>query len=241
MNDIYAFGDIHGDLYKLKTLIERLYIKEKEDILIFLGDYIDRGKYSFEVIDYLIELKDKYNCIFIKGNHELMFLDFLKGNEYDEKIFMYNGGKTTIESYSKNGYNIDYKTKYYMRSVPYRHSNFYDKLLNYHETEDYIFVHAGIYPGIPIEKNPDEILFWDRSFIRSNKKYEGKTVVCGHTPSKNVLNKKNKICIDTGSCYESMGNLTCVKLPERVFISQGCTLNDIDENTHSILEPKSIK
>jgi serine/threonine protein phosphatase 1 len=112
--------------------------------------------------------------------------------------------------------------------LPYTHVAFYNKkLVDYYETEDFIFVHAGINPNTPLKRTPTEILFWDRHFIRTDKKYKGKTVVCGHTPSKHVLNEKHKICIDTGGCFRSMGNLTCVKLPERTFYSQGATLEDL--------------
>jgi diadenosine tetraphosphatase ApaH/serine/threonine PP2A family protein phosphatase len=76
-----------------------------------------------------------------------------------------------------------------------------------------------------LNKTPEEFLLWDRNFV-----YDGyfgpKTVVFGHTPSSKIMNEENKICIDTGACYESLGDLTCVKLPERTFIRQGYTLED---------------
>ena len=98
---IYAVGDIHGQLHKLRNLMDRLYMDDNY-LLVFLGDYIDRGDYSFEVIEYLIGLNNKYNCIFLKGNHEEMFIDFLSGIE--ESLFVINGGRKTIESYKNNKY-----------------------------------------------------------------------------------------------------------------------------------------
>jgi len=89
----------------------------------------------------------------------------------------------------------------------------------YHETDDYIFVHAGLLPGpIPLDKQPRDELLWIRfRFIGSNYDW-GKKVIFGHTPSNDVLVEENKICIDTGAAYN--GSLTAIKLPEETFIQQ---------------------
>lgn len=209
---IFAFGDIHGEFHKLKNLIDNINI-HKDDTLVFLGDYIDRGKMSFEVIEYLIELNTKYNCVFIYGNHESMFMDFLSG--INEGMFFVNGGVATIKSYSNNGYDISKDTFYSKRTMPISHDLFFQNLKKYYETEDFIFVHAGIYPNVDLNTLSDETLLWDRQF--SSIPYKGKVVVYGHTPNKKVLNEEYKICIDTGACFKSMGYLTCVQLPERNF------------------------
>jgi serine/threonine protein phosphatase 1 len=224
---IYAFGDIHGEFFKLKALIDRV-LPDKDSTLVFLGDYIDRGKYSFEVIEYLIELSNKYNCVFLEGNHENMFMDYMSG--IHEKIFIYNGGTTTIKSYYKNGFSI-LNNKYYLeRRMPKKHVVFFRSLKKYYETEDYIFVHAGIHPGTPLENMPDDILLWDRAF-HYMEHYKGKTVVFGHTPSTFPMNEEHRICIDTGACFDIYGSLTCVELPERKFTKQKSTLDDIDYET----------
>lgn len=211
---IFAFGDIHGEFYKLKHLIKKVatYLSNN-DVLIFLGDYIDRGKYSFEVIEYLIELKSSYTCIFLTGNHEEMFMDYLSG--LSERMFINNGGQDTLDSYLMNG--IDLKEK----RIPKGHLDFFRSTKSYYETKDYIFVHAGIDKNTSIEKTPDEILLWDNSVYYSE--YNGKTLVLGHTPNRIIKNEANKICIDTGSCFSDsgLGNLTCVMLPDREFFSQG--------------------
>jgi serine/threonine protein phosphatase 1 len=213
---IFAFGDIHGEFFKLEKLVDRLYFSD-EDTLVFLGDYIDRGKMSFEVIDYLIELNKKYNCVFLYGNHESMFMDFMSG--INEDMFVCNGGNKTIKSYGKHGYNIKNNTYYLNRKMPLKHIKFYQKLLRYYETKDYIFVHAGVCPGISLEESSDDILLWTRDFSYVNF-YDGKPVVFGHTPNSQILNEDHKICIDTGACFESMGDLTCVELPGRHFYRQ---------------------
>jgi hypothetical protein len=80
-------------------------------------------------------------------------------------------------------------------------------------------VHAGVYPGISLEESSEDILLWTRQF--SSIPYEGKPVVYGHSPNNVILNEEYKICVDTGACFESMGDLTCVQLPERNFYRQG--------------------
>ena len=225
----YSIGDVHGQFFKLNQLVKRLNIK-KDDILVFLGDYIDRGDMSFEVIDLLIALSKAFNCVFIRGNHEYMFMDYLSG--INEDLFIYNGGRKTIDSYKKHGYDVHQHTDYRDRHMPRSHIEFFQKLVKFYETEDFIFVHAGIHPSmgkleIPLERLPDEILLWDRGF--NYAKYNGpKVVVYGHTPNNRILNEKYKICIDTGACFDSMGDLTAVKLPERTFIRQGWTIGDLD-------------
>jgi len=221
--DFYAIGDIHSQYFKLKALVSRLNIKP-EDKLIVLGDYIDRGDMAFEVIEYLIDLERLYNCVFLMGNHEEMFMDYLSG--IHENIFIQNGGQKTIGSYERHGYDINRYTDYRKRKIPEKHMEFFSNLKMYHEEKDFIFVHAGISAIGPLDKQPSDILLWDRSF--SYIKYKGKVVVYGHCPSRKILNEKYKICIDTGACFDSMGDLTAVKLPERTFTRQGWTLEDLD-------------
>ena len=175
-------------------------------------------------MEYLIELNKKYNCIFLKGNHEDMFMDFMSG--INENLFTGNGGYATIQSYEDNGCDIHQHTDYLNRHLPNEHISFYQHLKNYYEVENYIFVHAGLLPrDIPLNQQPIDILLWERyDFINSDFDW-GKKVIFGHTPNKEILEMDNKICIDTGSYYED-GCLTCVKLPEESFIQQGPTIYD---------------
>lgn len=222
MSNIYVFSDIHGEFYKLQALIKRLFIKE-DDVLVFLGDYIDRSNKTFEVIGYLIKLGKKYNCKFLLGNHEEMFIDYMSG--IHEHIFIQNGGFKTVESYASHGFNIGRPQNYRDRELPKDHEEFFNNLIPYYETSDFIFVHAGIVPGVPLERTPKEYLIWSRNFVFED--YFDKPVVFGHTPSREIMNLESQICIDTGACFESMGDLTCVKLPERVFYRQGPTIEDM--------------
>ena len=219
---IYAFGDIHGELHKLAKLVSRLNIK-KDDELVFLGDYIDRGDLSYGVIEHLTLLDKRYKCTFLMGNHEQMLIDYMTG--IYEDIFIRNGGSKTIDSYAKHGYDLDRFSDYTERFMPNKHWKFFINLKYYYETEDYIFVHAGIDPNLPMKKQLLDTILWGRQFTFD--RYTGKTVVYGHFPDNTILNEKHKICIDTGACFESMGDLTCVKLPEREFIRQGWTSEDL--------------
>jgi len=174
---------------------------------VFLGDYVDRGPDSQGVIELLLDLKKEHadRLIFLKGNHEWMFTQFLKGNEHD--FFLQNGGRETLESYSVEKGVID---------IPQSHLDFLDHLELYFETDDYIFVHAGLRSNISITEQSPEDLIWIRShFLKSSYDW-GKRVIFGHTPFPLPLIEANKVGIDTGAVYG--GRLTCLVLPDFEFI-----------------------
>jgi serine/threonine protein phosphatase 1 len=188
--------------------MEKMDIDFESDTLVFLGDYIDRGPQSFEVVAYLADLKQRYaNTIFLKGNHEEMLEKYLSGE--DRITYLVNGGQQTLESY------MNRPRPEGEPAIPSTHLEFFKSLRIYYETQNYIFVHAGLKNKVPLEKQKTEDLLWiRRRFIESKYDY-GKMVVFGHTPLHEPLLLPNKIGIDTGAVY---GNrLTCVRLPELVF------------------------
>lgn len=210
MNRIYAIGDIHGCATQMEALIARLDIDARHDRLVFIGDYIDRGPDSKEVIDRILDLMQKIDhVICLLGNHEQMFLDFyLEHRELE--LFLGNGGYSTLLSYGFQRSRQDPSFQ-----VPERHLHFYQSLSPYYETADYIFVHAGLRPGIPLPEQDLDDLIWSRfEFIRSTHDF-GKRVVFGHTPFSVPLVEPNKIGIDTGAVYG--GPLTCLVLPDMIF------------------------
>jgi serine/threonine protein phosphatase 1 len=210
-----AFGDLHGHYDEMKKLID-LVKPNNHDTLIFLGDYIDRGKQSFEIIEYMLELNHQYNCIFLKGNHEEMFMDYMSG--INNELYLYNGGDMTISSYSNHGFDISLDTHYTNRTYPKTHLDFFADLKLYHEDEKYIFVHAGFLPNsLSFEKQSQNILLWIREPFISSKQNFGKKIVFGHTPFHEPFITKNKIGIDTGIAYG--GKLTCIILPDEKFVS----------------------
>jgi serine/threonine protein phosphatase 1 len=208
MKRIFAIGDIHGCYDRLKALIEKIPIDCSRDALIFIGDYIDRGPHSVEVVDYLIQLKNRFpEVMFLKGNHEDMLDKFINGA--DRFTYLLNGGQQTLDSYLTKSVQSEFFP------IPPDHMEFFKSLRLFYETEEFIFVHAGLRPRIPLESQNTEDLLWIRDKFVSSKYNFGKRVIFGHTPLKKPLVEPNKIGIDTGAVY---GNaLTCIQLPDLVF------------------------
>jgi serine/threonine protein phosphatase 1 len=210
-DNLYAIGDIHGSLDSLERLLEKINPDLERDRLLFVGDYIDRGPRAKGVVDYIIHLKNLAppgQIICLKGNHEAMFLDFLQGREKD--FFLLNGGFATLEDYWGN----DWVNPADL-ALPLDHQQFYEDLQLYYEAPDYIFVHGGLKPGVPLPDQQEKDLLWIRGdFITSQADF-GRRVVFGHTPFKEPLLMPNKIGIDTGAVYGNF--LTALKLPEEEF------------------------
>ncbi len=193
----YVVGDIHGCLQPLQGLLAKAGPQPGDEV-IFVGDYIDRGPQSREVVDYLLTLP--YRCVFLLGNHEHMLRNFLAGQ--DEELFLVNGGEATLASY---GGDPD--------DIPSAHLAFFHDLRTMYETPDYLFVHAGIRPMVPLVEQSLHDLIWIRQeFFKFVGKFP-KPIVFGHTPLRQVLMAEDRIGIDTGCVYG--GKLTCLKLPQR--------------------------
>ena len=210
MSRIFAVGDIHGCYDKLRRLLDKIPIDFAQDTLLFIGDYIDRGPNSFDVVEHLVKLKRQFPAtVFLKGNHEDMFENYLDGS--DRFTYLMNGGQLTLDSYlNQPGRPSDFP-------IPRGHRDFFQSLSVYFETDQYIFAHAGLRDGVPLHAQQEVDLLWIREkFIYSSYDF-GKRVVFGHTPFQQPLLQANKIGIDTGAVY---GNrLTCVQLPEIIFFS----------------------
>ena len=212
---IIAIGDIHGCFYTLYRLLEKLEILES-DQLVFLGDYIDRGKYSKEVIDFFMKLRKCYDCHFLMGNHELMLLEYLSSE--DPSLWLQNGGDRTLDSYeSTDG-----------KDIPDDHIAFFGSCNYYLETENYLFVHGGLDPELSVKENLQQVerkaFCWIRNHMRARHLEAGdypkweKTVVCGHTPTTEPVVLDKLISIDTGCVYHndpSLGKLSAIVLPDR--------------------------
>jgi serine/threonine protein phosphatase 1 len=207
MKKIFAIGDIHGCLEKVRALITNIGPDPQNDTLIFIGDYIDRGNSSREVVDYIIRLKVQYKkVVCLLGNHEYMLIRYLEG--IDEDIYLENGGLATLHSYGIFLSDAPEKRK---TKVPREHLDFFESLLPYYETEDYIFVHAGLKRGLRLcEQTKNDLLWVRHEFIYAKDDF-GKMVIFGHTPLSHPLMMPTKIGIDTGAVFG--GKLTCVELP----------------------------
>jgi len=210
MGKIFALGDIHGCISFLEDLIAKITVDPKDDQIVFIGDYVDRGPDTKGVVEFILELKEKYRVTCLIGNHERMFLDYYDYG-HNRELYFTNGGTSTIVSY---GLIEDSRGK--KINVPPEHMKFFRSLLPYYETEGYIFVHAGLKPGMPLAQQKMIDLVWIREeFIYSQYDF-GKKVIFGHTPFMNTpYIDPYKIGIDTGAVYG--GKLTCLKLPEITF------------------------
>lgn len=208
----FFIGDIHGYFSKLVSLMEKIKpILSKEDIFVFLGDYIDRGPQSFDVIEYLLELQNRYKTVFIKGNHESMFLQYLADLDiYDN--YLINGGRATIKSYAQN------LGSFYL---PEDHQKFFEELKLYYEGDDFIAVHAGLDPKIDSPAMQSEkTLTWIREQFYTSQHHWRKTVIFGHTPASHISAgelvfrdpQRNIIGIDSG--VYSGGPLIALRWPE---------------------------
>ena len=136
----FAIGDVHGCATELKLLLNKLPL-DSESTVVFLGDYVDRGNESKDVIQTVIDLSKEYNVVALAGNHELMFLDFLREpSSAKGGLFIYNGGASTLASYGADDGTY---------TIPEEHIRFLQSLKLFHEVDGYVFVHAGL-PDIPL-------------------------------------------------------------------------------------------
>jgi len=233
---IFVFGDIHGCVDELKLLFSYLILYKKlskEDKLCFIGDYIDRGLYTRETIDALIQIKETFpKARFLKGNHEAMLLDYL-GIEAFPNTFVYLknsvGGQNTLRSYGIINIPFDKrKGKECLPFFPEPHLEFLTSLDNYKKTENYIFVHAGVNPLIADMRlqNPNEMMRMKGSSLKTPHLFP-QVVVHGHEAvTEAVFNVKTRmINIDTDVVHG--GKLTCLELPSMDIYQIGLNSSEI--------------
>jgi serine/threonine protein phosphatase 1 len=226
----YAIGDVHGRLDLLKDLlvkIERDSVSRRpaKTYLIFLGDLVDRGPDSNGVIDFLLSRPPAFaRPIFIKGNHEEFFLRVLDGEETMVVDWLTYGGYQCCESYGvSQGWTLNATAQEILdrlnSSVPKAHRTFLENMADSFQFGDYLFVHAGIRPGVPIESQSSKDLRWIREGFLDDRTDHGVVVVHGHTIVDTPEEHPNRIALDTGA-YRS-GVLTAVGLEgrDRWFIS----------------------
>ncbi|MEM9997098.1 MAG: metallophosphoesterase family protein [Bacteroidota bacterium] len=209
---LIAIGDVHGCLRTLDALLDRL--APASDVpLVFVGDYIDRGPNSRGVIERLLELEREHPCVFLRGNHDQMMIDFV--NDGDLELWRINGGLSTLANYMERD----------RLRIPDAHVDFIQRTPLYFEADDFVFVHAGLRPDLSIADNlrfgTAETFLWERSHLNADLSGWEKTVVCGHTPVTEPIDQPKLIDIDTGCVYHhrpGYGTLTAVVLPERRFV-----------------------
>jgi serine/threonine protein phosphatase 1 len=219
---ILAIGDIHGCLTALDTLLDAV-APEPDDQIIALGDYVDRGPDSRGVLDRLIALYAGGRVVPLRGNHDVMMMEARKGRDLG---WLLVGGKQTLRSYGVTDSEIETLVEggngfgdpeELLAKIPQRHWQFLEEdCLPYYETEKHLFVHANLYPYLPLEDQPDYMLYWEK-LVEPNPHISGKTLICGHTRQKSgvPLNLGTSVCIDT-NVYDG-GWLTCLDVMSGYF------------------------
>ncbi|QTD38863.1 serine/threonine protein phosphatase [Polaribacter batillariae] len=211
MQNTFVIGDIHGGLKALLQVLNKIKVTE-EDTLIFVGDYVDGWSESAQVIEFLIDLSEKINCIFIKGNHDVWCENWLKKDQVNPTWYMH-GGKETIDSYE--GFSAEEKKQ---------HFAFFEKMpLYYLDDKNRLFLHAGFTSMHGVEKEIfKENFYFDRTLwemaLAANQKIDSnstfypkrvqhyKEIFIGHTPTLNFnvetpMNALNIWNVDTGAAF----------------------------------------
>lgn len=211
---IYAIGDIHGCAEQLRTLHARIAgdlaaRPIPNPLLIHIGDYVDRGPDSAAVIGLLSAGPPipGLPTINLLGNHEHTMLEALDGERAAGTDWLYQGGRPTLESY---GVDPEGPREAWTEAVPASHRTWLQHLTLWHREGGYLFVHAGIRPGIPLEEQSIADLLRIRQPFLYTDQPLGAVVVHGHTPERRVTIRHNRIGIDTGAVFG--GPLTCLVL-----------------------------
>jgi serine/threonine protein phosphatase 1 len=219
---IYAIGDVHGRADLLAPLLAGIdaditSYPVPRVVEVFLGDYIDRGPQSREVLDILVSRSQRREMICLKGNHETCISDFFRKPSMLTD-WKHLGGFETLISYGvRPSINPDDREQRELaaalnRALPDSHRRFLSGLTGSFECGDYFFAHAGVRPGVPLSRQREDDLLWIREdFLRYDKSF-GKIVIHGHTPVAEPDIHPNRINIDTGAY--ATGNLTCLVLQD---------------------------
>jgi serine/threonine protein phosphatase 1 len=219
---IYAIGDIHGRDDLLGELLARVEEDARQagparNFLIYLGDYVDRGLQSRQVLERLTGGAPRgFEAVHLKGNHEAAMLDFLRDAQTG-RSWKYYGGLETLHSYgvqdlalSDNAEGFEEARGAFERALPETHRRFLEALPLSVEFGDYYFAHAGVRPGVALARQVEEDLLWIRDDFLESRASFGKIVVHGHTPREEAVFRPNRIGIDTGAYMT--GVLTCLVL-----------------------------
>jgi serine/threonine protein phosphatase 1 len=219
---IYAVGDIHGRLDLLDDLLARIDRDRAtrpitRPIYVFLGDYIDRGPWSRETIDRLLEHSQGNEAVFLKGNHELIAIKSLSDRGPFEQ-WMRLGGIETLMSYGLRGEDlaggksmVEIQAAFHA-ALPRTHLRFFRELQLSFTCGDFFFAHAGVKPGIEISRQNERDLLWIREEFLTSRDDFGKIIIHGHTPTFEVEVGSNRINIDTGAF--ATGRLTSLVIED---------------------------
>ena len=218
MDRIFAISDIHGCFKPFYELVVNTVILKKSDQLILLGDYIDRGNQSKEVIDFIMDLHKKgFNVTTLAGNHEVMLID----SYYDRDmmpLWILNNGMSTLESFGIQD----------IREIENRYLEFFKSLEYYKIIGNVVFVHAGFDDSATDPFADNQSMIWESRPSYLNPVLSDKTVIHGHRPKsisyvKKLIAEKSKVIpIDTGCVYGNQtgyGNLSALEVNSMILFS----------------------
>jgi serine/threonine protein phosphatase 1 len=211
---IYAVGDIHGcdaQLANLHEVIAEDAMRRPVDhaVLLHIGDYVDRGADTAGVLRRLLRdpLIPSMQVVNLVGNHDETMLMALSGDRPAATDWLFAGGRPALESY---GVNPDSPRETWPENVPPEHLDFLRNLTLTHREGGYFFVHGGVRPGVPLDRQArEDLLRMRQPFLYSEMDF-GAVVVHGHSPVKEPVVRHNRIAIDTGAVFG--GKMTCVVL-----------------------------
>ena len=237
----YAIGDVHGRLDLLEQLLERIEADlacrpARKSMLVFIGDLIDRGPQSAQVVERLRTYKrDGVRSIFLLGNHEEVLLRILRGDSTLVQSWLKFGGTECLGSYGVNtrdlrGQSAKEVVETARKAVPAEHVKFLTSFIDSCRFGDYLFVHAGIRPGIEFDQQKQSDLRWIREPFLMDETDHGFVVVHGHTIRPEVEERPNRIGIDTGAYRTGVLTSLVIEGRERRTIDTRATAESIPEH-----------
>jgi Predicted phosphohydrolases len=230
MKRIITISDIHGCIDQLNQMLHLIEYNSNNDQLILLGDYVDRGPNSKEVVDKVIELVRNHNAIALRGNHDQRLVDLINNDsKWIRSKFLEHGGVQTIQSYCDINNEISdeilNQARETIKTLFDHHIDFLSRLPLYHEDHDHIYVHAGLNPNYTDWKNQPEhdFMYIKDEFIRYNFELN-KRIIFGHTRTidiqgtSNIWFSEDKIGIDGGCAYGMQ--LNCLIFQDGTYITE---------------------
>lgn len=229
---VYAIGDIHGCLKEARELLQRIktdndYRGECKTYLIFLGDVVDRGPDTRGVVELLMDFPYSFaQPLFIMGNHEEIMVRALSGEPELLPDWLEYGGLSCAESYGVPqsqllGFDVDTIEFVLKSAIPQSHIEFLREFLESIQFGDFLFTHAGIRPGVPIDQQNSRDLRWIREPFLNHRGDHGVVVVHGHTISDQVDVKRNRIGVDTGAYKTGRLTAICIEESQVSYLSTG--------------------
>lgn len=237
----YAVGDVHGRLDLLDDLLGRIEADDRtreprKTVIVFLGDLIDRGPDSSGVVERLRTYRPKSaKPVFLMGNHEEIMLRIVRGEMALLPDWLRFGGTECLRSYGVDPEEIRRLPRKaahqrIVEAIPQEHVNFLSGFVDSASFGGYLFVHAGIRPGVPLSSQSTQDLRWIRQPFLHDESDHGRIVVHGHTISEEVEHLPNRICIDTGAYRTGVLTALGIEGDERWLLQTSAERSETDES-----------